>query len=178
MNLRTVSSLVAVAAAMAFGAPAQATTFVYSTILASAGEPVPTSTATGAAVVQFDNASNVVSVLMSWAGLLGTAPFGHIHCCTAVAGTGNAGVSLGFTPLVNAQTGSYVSSFNLTATAFNTLLTGVNDGKAYVNVHTPGTYAGGEIRGFLAPIPEPGTYGLLLSGLAVVGWAARRQQRS
>ena len=137
MNLRTVSSLVAVAAAMAFGAPAQATTFVYSTILASAGEPVPTSTATGAAVVQFDNASNVVSVLMSWAGLLGTAPFGHIHCCTAVAGTGSAGVSLGFTPLVNAQTGSYVSSFNLTATAFNTLLTGVNDGKAYVNVHTP-----------------------------------------
>ena len=178
MNLKSVSSLAAVAAALTLAAPAQAATFVYSTILASAGEPVPTSTATGAAVVEFDNATNVVTVLMSWAGLIGTGPFGHIHCCTAVAGTGSAGVSVGFTPLVNAQTGSYVSTFSLTGTAFNTLLTGVNDGKAYVNIHTPGTYAGGEIRGFLTPIPEPGSYALMLSGLAIVGWVARRQKRA
>lgn len=178
MSLKTVSCLTVVAAALAAATPAHATTFVYSTILAGAGEPVPTSTATGAAVVEFDNSTNAVTVLMSWAGLLGTAPFGHIHCCTTVAGTGNAGVSLGFTPLVNAQTGSYVSTFSLTGTAFNTLLTGVNDGKAYVNIHTPGTYSGGEIRGFLAPIPEPGSYAMLLSGLAVVGWLSRRQKRA
>ena len=135
MNLRSASAVAAATAALVFGAPAQATTFVYSTILASAGEPVPSSTATGAAAVEFDNTTNVVTVLMSWAGLLGTTPFGHIHCCTAVAGTGGAGVSLGFTPLVNAQTGSYVSSFGLSAAAFSTLLTGVNDGKAYVNIH-------------------------------------------
>ena len=41
----------------------------------------------------------------------------------------------------------------------------------------PGTDGGGEIRGFLAPVPEPGSYALLLSGLAVVGWVARRQKR-
>ena len=48
---------------------------------------------------------------------------------------------------------------------------------AYFNIHTT-AFAGGEIRGFLAPIPEPETYALMLAGLAAVGVAARRRRTS
>ena len=51
-------------------------------------------------------------------------------------------------------------------------------GKAYVNIHSPGTYTAGEIRGFLAPVPEPTTYALLLGGLGLVGWMVRRRQQA
>lgn len=180
MQLKSISALAATAAAAALmlATPAQAITTVFSTILGAAGEPVPTSTATGAAVVSFDDSANSVTVLMSFAGLANSAPFGHIHCCTTTPGTGSSGVALGFTPLPAATTGSYVSVFSLTPTAFTTLLAGTTAGRSYVNIHTPGLYGGGEIRGFLAPIPEPGSYALMLSGLAVVGWVARRQRRA
>ena len=152
---------------------AATTTFIAS--LAALGEPVPTSLATGFATVSFDDVLSQVSVQMSFANIANSSAFGHIHCCTAVANTGNIGVSLGFNTLPAATTGSYTDSFKLNSGAFNTLLTGVSAGKAYVNIHTPGTYSGGEIRGFLAPIPEPETYALMLAGLGVVVWAARRR---
>ena len=179
MKLKPMSAVFAAAStALLLATPAHAITTVFSTILASAGEPVPTSTATGAAVVSFDDAVNSVTVLMSFSGLANISPFGHIHCCTAVPGTGSVGVALGFTPLPAATTGSYISVFSLTPGAFSSLLAGTTSGRSYVNIHTPGTYGGGEIRGFLAPIPEPGSYALLLSGLAVIGWVARRQKRA
>ena len=118
---------------------------------------------------------NKVSVQMSFAGLANSSAFGHIHCCTAVAGSGNAGVNLGFNPLPAATSGSYSDTFTLASGAFSALFTGVSAGKAYVNIHTPGTYGAGEIRGFLAPIPEPETYALMLAGLGAVAWAARRR---
>ena len=179
MKLKSISAALAAAStALLLATPAHAITTVFSTILANAGEPVPTSTATGAAVVSFDDAVNSVTVLMSFSGLANISPFGHIHCCTATPGTGSASVALGFTPLPAATTGSYISVFSLTPGAFASLLAGTTSGRSYVNIHTPGTYGGGEIRGFLAPIPEPGSYALLLSGLAAIGWVARRQKRA
>lgn len=177
MKLKSISAVAAVAALL-LATPAHAITTVFSTILGAAGEPVPTSTATGAAVVSFDDSVNSVTVLLSFAGLANSSPFGHIHCCTATPGTGGAGVAVGFTPLPAATTGSYVSVFSLTPSAFASLLAGSTAGSSYVNIHTPGTYGGGEIRGFLAPVPEPESYALLLSGLAVVAWVARRQKRA
>ena len=155
--------------------PAHAATSTFIASLSSLGELVPTSTATGFATVTFDDVLNTVSVQMSFAGLANSSAFGHIHCCTAAPGTGNANVLLGFDPLPAATSGLYTDSFSPTATAFGTLLAGVKDGKAYVNIHTPGTYGSGEIRGFLAPIPEPETYALMLAGLGAVAWAARRK---
>jgi hypothetical protein len=139
---------------------------------------VPTSTATGFATVSFDDVLFKVSVNLSFTGINNSPTnqaFGHIHCCTVVAGTGNAPVNLGFNTLPSTVSGSYIDSFTLTSGAFSTLFTGVSAGKAYVNIHTPGTYAAGEIRGFLAPIPEPETYALMLAGLGAVAWAARRR---
>ena len=177
MKLTIKATLLAAAAALALSGPAQADTFVFSTILSKVGEPVPTSTATGASVVSFDDATDTVTVLLSFAGLANSAPFGHIHCCTPTANTGSSGVALGFTPLPAATTGSYVNIFSLAPGAFDSLLTGTMAGKSYVNIHTPGTYAGGEIRGFLVPVPEPETYALMLAGLGLLGWTARRRQR-
>ena len=61
--------------------------------------------------------------------------------------------------------------------AFNALVAGLDAGQAYLNVHT-NLFPGGEIRGLLAPVPEPQTYALMLAGLGVLGWAARRRQAS
>lgn len=63
------------------------------------------------------------------------------------------------------------------ALAFNALVAGLDDGKAYLNLHTS-AYPGGEIRGLLAPVPEPGTYALMLGGLALLGWAGRQRRLS
>jgi len=170
--------LASAAAAVLLGAalPASALTTIFFTGLSNAGEPVPTSTATGAALVSFDDAVNTVTVQVSFQGLANSAPFGHIHCCTTTPLTGSVGVALNFTPLPAVATGTYNNVFALTPAAFSSLLAGASAGRAYVNIHTPGLYAGGEIRGFLAPIPEPGTYALMLAGLGAVGFAARRRR--
>ena len=63
------------------------------------------------------------------------------------------------------------------SSVFTALVAGLDAGRAYLNIHS--SFApGGEIRGFLSPVPEPESYALLLSGLAVVGWVARRQKRA
>ncbi len=172
--LATAVAALTLAAAM----PASAVTYIFFTGLSSAGEPVPTSTATGAAIVTFDDVASTVAVQLSFQGLANSSPFGHIHCCTTTPGTGSSAVSLGFTPLPSVTTGTYSNVFALTPTAFSTLLTGAAAGRAYVNIHTPGTYGGGEIRGFLPAqvIPEPGTYAMMLAGLGALGWVAKRRR--
>jgi CHRD domain/PEP-CTERM motif len=166
----------AAAAALVFAMPASAVVTVFTTTLSKTGEPVPTSTATGAAIVSFDDAVNSITVLLSFAGLANSSPFGHIHCCTAVAGTGSGPVLLDFGTLPAVTTGSFIA-FYPGAAMFNTILTGATAGKAYVNIHTPGTYGAGEIRGFLATtaVPEPGSLALLLAGVGMVGFVARRR---
>ena len=171
-HLLTAAAALTLAAAM----PASAVTTIFFAGLSSAGEPVPTSNATGAAIVSFDDVASTVTVQLSFQGLANSSPFGHIHCCTAVPLTGNAGVSLNFTPLPTVSTGTYSNVFALTPAAFTTLFAGAAAGRAYVNIHTPGTYAGGEIRGFLPAVPEPGTYALMVAGFGVLGWAARRRR--
>jgi CHRD domain/PEP-CTERM motif len=165
------------AAAMAASLPASAVISTFSTSLSGIGEPVPTSTATGSATVSFDDVLLTVDVDLSFAGLANSSPFGHIHCCTAAACPPNAGVKVEFTGFPAVSTGDYSKVFTLSSSAFSTLLTGVQDGKAYVNIHTPGTYGGGEIRGFLAPVPEPETYALMLAGLGVLAWVAKRRRK-
>ena len=61
--------------------------------------------------------------------------------------------------------------------AFAALTTGAAAGKAYFNIHTL-NFPGGEIRGFLAPVPEPETYALMHGGLGLLAVAARRRQRT
>ena len=171
--------LLALASALSFGfaTPASAVVTHYGTTLTNTLEPNPTSPGTGSAQVTLDSDFDTVTVHVTFSGLSANASAGHIHCCTTVAGAGSVGVAVGFTGFPAATSGTYDHVFTLTAASFATVSTGIAAGKAYVNIHNA-SYPSGAIRGFLAPIPEPTTLALMLGGLGLVGWAAKRRQQA
>lgn len=189
----------ALAAALCCAAPAaQAAITVYTTTLSGAAEAPPNaSPATGWARVTLDDVAHTMRVEASFADLLGATTAAHIHCCTPTAGTGTAAVATSTPSFVGFPLGvtsgfmdatydmslasSYRAAFitasgGTTAGAEAALFQGIDDGLAYFNVHTT-SVPGGEIRGFLQPVPEPSTYALMLLGLAAVGAVARRRRR-
>lgn len=184
--------LFAAAAAM----PAAAHQTVYTTVLDGPSEAPPNaSPGDGMARVTIDFDLVTMRVEESFSGLQGNVTASHIHCCTAIPGAGTIGVATtlptftGFPSGVTAGTYDHTfdmsdaSSYNpafVTANgsvsgAFNALVAGLNGGTAYANIHS-NIFPGGEIRGFLAPIPEPETYAMLLAGLAMIGAVARRRR--
>lgn len=187
------SSTLLASALLAVALPASALTIYDATL--DQNEPVPTgSPGTGTARVTIDG--TMMRVQASFSGLLGTTTVAHIHCCTALADIGPAGVAsmvptfAGFPAGVTA--GSYDQTFDMTLagswnptfitnnggttlSAFSALVAGLDAGTAYFNIHTS-EFAGGEIRGFMHAIPEPETYALMLLGLGVVALAARRRK--
>jgi CHRD domain/PEP-CTERM motif len=57
------------------------------------------------------------------------------------------------------------------------LINGLINKTAYFNIHSS-TFGGGEIRAFVAVVPEPQTYALMLAGLAGVLTLARRKKQA
>jgi hypothetical protein len=180
-------------------AGAQAHTEIFTATLRGTNEnPVNASTGIGGAVVTLDLDLATLHVAASFADLTGTTTASHIHCCSTAptnAGVATqtptfAGFPLGVTSGIYemtfdmTQASSYNPAFivangNTVGGAFNALVAGMEAGRSYLNIHTT-TFGGGEIRGFLQPVvaavPEPGTYAMLLAGLAVVGGVARRRR--
>jgi hypothetical protein len=177
-------------ALLALAPLAQAHTVMYYADLSGPAEAPPNaSPGTGFAIVTLDLDLVTMKVEVAFSGLQGNVSAAHIHGPTSVAGTGTAGVMtmtptfLGFPSGVTS--GTYSQSFDMTltssyrsgfitanggtpSTALNALSAALNDGKAYMNIHTSG-FPGGEIRGFLASVPEPGTNVLgLLSGAVLM----------
>ena len=199
-SLSATAAAAAIALA-AFAAPASAAITVYTATLTGPAESPPVaSPGYGLSIVTVDDSAFTMRVQTVFTGLLGTTSAAHIHCCTAVPFSGTAGVATP-TPTLpgfpsGVTTGFYDNTFDMTMAssynaafinnnggtpqaAFATLMAGMFNGQAYLNIHT--TFApGGEIRGFYTPnvpIPEPGTYALMLSGLAAVGFVARKRKQ-
>ncbi len=158
--------------ALAFASPAMAATHVYASPLAT----ISGGSGSGSALVTLDDVADTVMVAISFSGLSAPTTASHIHCCTAVPGTGSAAVFVPFTAFPSGVTaGTYSNTFTLTASNFGILLAGMDAGESYVNIHTT-TLPGGEIQGFLAPVPEPASYALMTLGL--LGLAAYKRRKS
>jgi len=130
-------ALAAFATGLLFSGGAMAATETFHATLTGAQEVPPvTSSATGSATVTVDTAAKTVTYTVTYSGLAPIAA--HIHG-PAAAGK-NAGVIIPFKPGPSPFTG--------TATATDAQIKMIEDGDAYVNLHTA-DHKGGEIRGQL-----------------------------
>jgi len=178
----------------AIAAPAAAVDSVFTATLTGPKESPPnTSPGTGTATVTINQDQNTMRVQETFRNLLQPTTESHIHCCTDVPGTGTSTIAIDLKEFpLGVTSGSYDHTFNMldasnydqafidthggtTSQAFNGLIAGIAGGNAYPNIHTQ-LYLDGEIRGFLAPIPEPETYAMFLAGLALMGAVARRRR--
>jgi hypothetical protein len=193
-----VLALAAVAAlALAASAPALAHIQAYSGTYVTEGGGGRTGS--GTLYMEYDEDDNTLAITTTFAGLSGTTTVAHIHCCTAMASSGNAGVALAggaggslINFPVGVQGATYSQNFDLgqnsvyglsflnnnggTANgARDAMLAAFDSGRAYFNIHTSPNFGGGEIRAWIAPVPEPGTWALMALGLAGMAAAARRR---
>jgi hypothetical protein len=172
----------------ALSAPGSAAILTWSANLTGSQEiPPNASTATGFGWVQFDDATNVLSLSLNWQGLTGTAVQSHIHCCVG-APPGNVGIAIDLWLAGDPQpaSGAFSNSWDLdlvnpfraafvtasggtTQGALAALLSAMdsNQGRAYFNIHTA-TYPGGEIRGDISQVPEPSTLLSMIGGLGLL----------
>jgi hypothetical protein len=147
----------------------------------------------GSALVTYDSVAHTLLVSFDWNNLTGTTTVAHIHCCVDPPGTvGVATYPMTFpgfptgttsgtysspTPIDLTLASSFTGGFlgaGTPADAEAALLTGLLAGRAYLNVHSLFSPSG-EIRSFLAPVPEPSTYALV--GCALAGVVISRLRR-
>jgi hypothetical protein len=179
MNLKKIVSTCAFLMALSYAATGFASTITYTAMLTGSGEnPANASTATG--FVTYTLTGDILTMDLTFSGLSAPAAAAHIHCCAPVGV--NAPVVVPFSAFPNATSGTYTNTFDLSTFAFSgggteaALIAAFNSGNAYTNIHNA-NFPGGEIRGQITTVPEPGTLVLLGTGAAGVASAVRRRIR-
>ena len=182
--MNKILSVAMLAAGLALPMVSGAVTKVYTLNLDSSQEvPANLSPAVGSAQITVNDTADTISFVLTAFTLQGAFGNAHIHG-QAMPGS-NADVVFGLLSNADAAGQVMVGSF---AIPNSYALVGSNKATTfadainaapwmfYVNLHTS-AFPGGEIRGQLAPVPEPSTYAMLLGGLAVVGFLASRRRR-
>ena len=175
-----------------------AATTTYNAIANGPAEAVPVaSPGYSIATIVIDDVANTLYVSSPFQNLLGNTIGAHIHADLPepFRGIGPVAVELAGFPR-GVSSGNYEMTFNLldpsiygsvflsdnggsVTSARNSLLTDINDNRAYLNLHTD-LYPNGESRGFIVamPVPEPSSYAMMAIGLAGVGVMVRRKQNA
>jgi hypothetical protein len=196
--MRALTVVLAFAASLA-AAPAGASILVFNVDLAGSNEfPPNASPGTGSGTVTIDNVAHTATYDFAFQDLVGTTTMAHVHAPTAVPFTGNIGVATelpSFTGFpLGVHAGSYNHTFDLTqASSWNPAFVTANggtpagaeaafidaavQGRAYLNIHTTEVQAG-EIRSFLAYVPEPQAWALMILGFGMTGALMRARRRS
>jgi hypothetical protein len=200
MTIRAGLQAFAVGVVLVCGAvKAEAAVLTFGALLSGPAEDPPNaSPGTGQGTVLIDTVLNTMQVNATFEDLVAPSTVAHIHCCTAVPFVGTA-IPATIVPSfpgfpVGITSGSYSNIFNLTlASTFNpafiaaqggtvaaamaALLSGLQEGSAYLNIHST-AFPNGEIRGFLSPVPIPGALSMFASVLGIGGWLGWRKKRS
>ena len=193
---KTVKLIGIVLAVFMFSAMAKADTIVFTTTLTGSQEVPPTgSPGIGSALVTLDTATNLLTLNVSFAGLVSPTIASHIHCCVPPGVNAMVATTVPTFPgfPLGVTTGTYLMTFDLTlASTYNpafitahggtvagaqaAFIAGLISGQTYLNIHTS-QFPGGEIRGQLQAVPEPASVLLLSTGIMGIAGALRKRRR-
>lgn len=162
------------------------------TLNAASEVPALSGPASATASLFYNTIANTYNLQLTASNLSGPITGAHIHGQASTAQNAGVLVGLNTSPFVFLQSGGSLLLIGNSIAAPAGLIGAANSnaaasflailqaGRAYINIHT-GANPNGEIRGQLfqvAVVPELEVYAMLLAGLGLIGFTARRRLRA